>query len=446
MFNRHHTAIACLRALGLRALAERSRKICRQCGGCAAALSIVGVALLSFAAPARAQTFSQVVVFGDSNVDSGYYKALSNPGGNSTYNGLWASAVADGAGAPTTSPGLGNAQILANFFGLTANPANTAGGTNYATSGAKNVTVNNSQTGGFTAAIPTVTQISNYLSANSGAADGQALYFIHSGDNDAKYAAGETGNGPYPSEPESYMIEAADQLATAIQSLKSAGARHFLVSGLEYDYPLTDAKLRALKSLYTQILWTKLTALRVPFIKADADLVRLAISANKSYYGFSAIGNTGSGPACTQPNGITSAWALLCSSNTSAPSVWTAPESETHLFADDQHLGTGGQQLMANYFYYLIVRHPNVTLTASPTTGQGPLAVTLSASGLPPPMTYSVFFDDGTTGSLTQTVCSGTNGIQCSGSTSHTYQAGAYNAVVVNASGVPLGAAKITVR
>jgi hypothetical protein len=58
--------------------------------------------------------------------------------------------------------------MLAAYFGLTANPSNMTNGiTNYATSGAKNQTVNSSQTGGFGAAIPTVTQISNYLAAVS---------------------------------------------------------------------------------------------------------------------------------------------------------------------------------------------------------------------------------------------------------------------------------------
>ena len=187
-------------------LPTQSRRMCRVCEikGAAVAL-IVGAALLSFTQRSAAQPINQVIVFGDSNVDSGYYKALSNPGGNATYNSLWPSAVAAGAGAPTTNPGLVNSQMLANFFGLTANPANTPGGTNYATSGAKNVTVNNSQTGGFTAAIPTVTQIQNYLTAQGGTANSQALYFIHSGDNDAKYAAGESGVGPYPPNPNSYM-------------------------------------------------------------------------------------------------------------------------------------------------------------------------------------------------------------------------------------------------
>jgi outer membrane lipase/esterase len=324
----------------------------------AAVLLILGAALLSSTQQSAAHVFDQVIVFGDSNVDSGYYKLLSNPGGGATYDSLWASAVAAGAGAPTTNPRPVNSQILARFFGLSANPANTDGGTNYATSGAKNVTFNNSQTGGFTAAIPTVLQIANYLTANSGKANPGALYFIHSGDNDAKYAAGETGKGPYPPDPDSYMTLVASQLASAIQVLYDAGARHIMVSGLEYDFPKNDPTLMALKLLYTHTLWNQLTSLGVPFIEADVNSVRVAIAANPSLYGFTTISNTGSGPSCTQPSGVTTAWALLCSSNTSAPSTWAPSTENTHLFADDEHLGTAGQRLMAEYLHHLILGEP----------------------------------------------------------------------------------------
>src|SRR5207302_6392095 len=112
---------------------------------------------------ASAQSFTQALVFGDSTVDSGFYKALQRPGNGAAYDGVWAAAVAAGGGAPTTNPGLVNSQVLAAYFGLTANPANQPGGTNFATSGAKDVNPNTVANGGFLAAIPTATQISTYL-------------------------------------------------------------------------------------------------------------------------------------------------------------------------------------------------------------------------------------------------------------------------------------------
>jgi antibiotic biosynthesis monooxygenase (ABM) superfamily enzyme len=91
--------------------------------------------------------------------------------------------------------------------------------------------------------------------------------------------------------------------------------------------------------------------------------------------------------------------------------------------------------------------------TAAPTAGQGPLAVTFSASGLTPPMTYTVNFGDGTTGALGQSSCiaplaaGGAGSPQCSASASHTYtNAGTDTATLLNASGITLGSTTITVN
>jgi outer membrane lipase/esterase len=157
--------------------------------------------LAGSAASAAAQNFNQAIVFGDSNVDSGFYKALPDPGGGTNFNNAWAAAVAAGAGKPTSSPGLVNSEALAAFFGLTALPANQPGGTNYATSGAKNVLQNDAQTGGFQEAIPTAQQIANYLAGNGGVANPNAIYLINSGANDIAYATGQQGAGHIRSTP-----------------------------------------------------------------------------------------------------------------------------------------------------------------------------------------------------------------------------------------------------
>jgi hypothetical protein len=92
------------------------------------------------------------------------------------------------------------------------------------------------------------------------------------------------------------------------------------------------------------------------------------------------------------------------------------------------------------------------TFTASPTAGPAPLAVTFRATGLTPPMTYTINFGDGTTGALTQGSCvsippiGGQGGTKCSGSASHTYTvAGTDTAELLNASDLTLGTVKITV-
>jgi hypothetical protein len=84
------------------------------------------------------------------------------------------------------------------------------------------------------------------------------------------------------------------------------------------------------------------------------------------------------------------------------------------------------------------------SLTATPTSGGAPLTVTFRATGLPLPMTYTINFGDGTSGALGQGSCFGSrSGIQCSGSASHRYAAGTYDAALMNSSGSTLGAATI---
>jgi len=342
--------------------ARRSRRtpVCIAAAAIAAALG---------APSARAQpAFTQAIIFGDSTVDSGYYKALPSPKANAVYNSLWAAAVAAGAGAPTTNPGLMNSQVLAAYFGLSALPANQ-GGTNFATSGAKNVTVNDAQTGGFGAAIPTVTQIANYLSANGGRANPNGLYLISTGGNDVSYALGQAGNGPFPSNPNQYLINAANGLAGAVAQLQAAGARYIIVPDQAYSFPTGDTAAaqatRAANLLYSQAQWSALAGNGINFIPADINAVRLAIAANPSAFGFQFIGNGPGQTACSQPAGVTSAWALLCSSNPNAPSTLVAPNAEQiYLFADNEHLTTAGQKIMADYYYSLVVAPSEISMLA----------------------------------------------------------------------------------
>jgi phospholipase/lecithinase/hemolysin len=340
---------------------------------------LVSVLAISFAETAAAQVFDQVIVFGDSTVDSGYYKALSNPGGGATFNADWPTAVADGAGKPTSSPGLMNSELLALYLGLTAN-ASDQGGTNYATSGAKNVTVNNAQTGGFQAAIPTVTQIANYLAAHNGQANLNALYLISSGGNDVSYALGQSGTGPFPSDPNAYITSAANSLVTAIKSLQIAGAQHFIIPNLPFSFPTNDATTQAARKLYTDTLFSSLASQGVNVIQADYNSLRVAISNNPAQFGFTFTGTASGTVACTQPSGVTSAWALLCSSNPNSPSHFRSTNADlTSLFADDQHLATAGQGILASYYYSLI--RPAGTLTVA-ILGSGTGSVTTSPAGI----------------------------------------------------------------
>lgn len=322
--------------------------------------------MAAWVAPARSQTFGQFFGFGDSTIDSGAYRALPSPGGGTNFNNLWAAAVAAGAGKPTTSPGLISSEALAAKFGLLAIPSDQ-GGTNYATSGAKDVTINNAVTGGFLAAVPIVTQINTYLAASGGRADANGLYLISSGANDVAFATGNSGTGPFPANPQAYLVASANSLANAVAQLQTAGARIIVVPNLPSSFPMGggagNAETRQDRLLYNQALWSLLSGLGVNFIPADYNAMRLAIASNPGMFGFQFIDTTNT--ACTKPAGIATSWALLCSSTLAAPSHLVTPDADqTRLFADDQHLTSAGQKILADYEYSLIVAPSEISFLA----------------------------------------------------------------------------------
>lgn len=145
---------------------------------------------LCLPALAEAQNYNQLVAFGGSTTDTGWYaNAKLSPVPNLFDVGV-ASAIAAGGNAHFTGPGLGNAQILGGFFGVPANPANTPGGTNYAIGGsfinsapAPDAAWTNFILLDFglppNPALPAMTgQISNYLASVNGRANPNALYLI----------------------------------------------------------------------------------------------------------------------------------------------------------------------------------------------------------------------------------------------------------------------------
>jgi len=341
-----------------------------------AAVTFASVAMMTAPAmmsQASAQSFTQALVFGDSTVDSGFYKVLGNPNGPATnkFNIAFAAAIAaGGTGAPTNSPGLMNSQVLAAYFGLTADPANQPGGTNFATSGAKNVLVNDGTNGGFPAAIPTAQQIDNYLASVSGHANSNGLYMVSSGANDISFAFSTGG----PADRTLYLQNAADGLSNAIAKLQAAGARTIIVPSLNYSFPLADPAQQAAELAYTKALWSGLAQRGVNFIPGDFNAVRVAIAANPSAFGFQFVGSSAAQAACTQPTvggtRLTTAYALLCISNPNPADpiaqshLKTADAAQTHLFADDQHLTTAGQKIQADYFYSLLIAPSQISFLA----------------------------------------------------------------------------------
>src|SRR5689334_15798299 len=150
---------------------------------------------LMFSSAASATTYTQLDVFGDSTVDSGWWvgalvgqcgpvtgpcEAAGNTGSPQDLNFDTKVADARAAGGSGAPVGVGemNTQYLATMLGLTAAPANQPGGTNYAISGSKDAPSGSLGLGNLHANpnLPsTVQQIALYLAQNGGKASPTAL-------------------------------------------------------------------------------------------------------------------------------------------------------------------------------------------------------------------------------------------------------------------------------
>jgi hypothetical protein len=99
-YSRNSAVAAIINAIA----AKKNLKMNRRKKQFAGALATAAGVLISTNNPAASQTLNQFIGFGDSTIDSGYYRTLPSPGGGAIYNSYWAAAVAAGAGARTTPP------------------------------------------------------------------------------------------------------------------------------------------------------------------------------------------------------------------------------------------------------------------------------------------------------------------------------------------------------
>jgi outer membrane lipase/esterase len=294
-----------------------------------------------------ASTFDQVVVFGDSTVDTGWFKYQPLPT-DPTLNALAAASLADGGRIPDTPYGAGAAQVLAADLGLTLSPADApGGGTNYAASGAQNnANIINPH------APSTVSQMTTYLSSKGGAADPNALYLFSSGGNDIKYAKTLSASAGL-----TWVANAASAAATELAALQAAGAKNILVSN-GYFTGTTAPPPGSLFSTYYADLFNDLNSLNVKFTLADFQSVQKVIFANPSAFGFTSISNV-DGPGGTalinpDPALIPNSWALY-----GTTALLRSPDAaQTSFWADDEHLAAAAQQIEGDYFYSLVTPIP----------------------------------------------------------------------------------------
>ena len=281
---------------------------------------IVLVIALGFAGSARAQSFSDVVVFGDSLSDSGNAAAASGlplPPGTSF----------------TTNPDPVWAEIVAETFG--ASGANSlAGGSNYAVAGA----CMNPATPCQLADSPTVTeQIDQHLLKSGGSLDPNALYAVWGGLNDIADSAEDN-----PDTALGHVLAAAGVNAAQIDRLREAGARHVVVFNMPdaslapfaaVQGPVVQRGLRQLIDQYNEKLYAGIRESEGGVVPINIHAALTALSANPERYGLTNIFET----ACRAPisEGPVS---IRCGPEGSLFPVTYAPGTEeTYLFADHSH-------------------------------------------------------------------------------------------------------------
>jgi outer membrane lipase/esterase len=315
-------------------------------------------ALLATTAPAMARPFNQLWVFGDSTVDSGWYRKAPYSG-EPNYD-FYIKQSAAAVGRPTSSPGPMSVEVLASAIGTAAKPENQ-GGTDYATGGARDFLTNTAISGGFLNAVPTRKQLVDYMSRHQRFIGQKILatrnlYVISSGGNDVAFAI---KNFSSTSDATTYITQAADALAVTIRQLSSYrfgfNRFHIVVIGLPESFG--TAEQQQFRHLHNATLQQRLNALHVSYAWADLDGVRKLIeSFENGQSPFNISQYTTANPACPKPvpnsnPTVTTDWAYVCSpSNLAATQPVNAAASE---FADDAHWATGAQAVLGSYLYCL---------------------------------------------------------------------------------------------
>ena len=210
--------------------------------------------------------------FGDSNLDNGWF-TVAPYSGEIAFDTYLQKASLYGIGKQTNNPGPMSIEVLASLLGVTAAPAFKPGGTNFATSGAKNVNTNTTANGGFPNAVPTVTQMKNFAGSRTiGAND---VFLIDSGANDVSYAL--TLN---PTDQQTYLQQQAGGLAKTIKALQLKGATHLIIVNQPESFGTAAAQ--DARHFYNAALRSSLDSLGVAYAWGDRNRVRQDIVATRA--------------------------------------------------------------------------------------------------------------------------------------------------------------------
>jgi len=292
--------------------------------------SLMAVAIALAAMPAMAQSpYTKTVFIGDSLTDAGYFRPLLP------------AAVQPVTGQFTTNPGWTWAQHVANYYGTNgAAHGNGQNGDNYAIGGAR-VGVDTSQVlAAGTPAIPVYslkTQTAQYLAANGGKADPNALYTVWGGANDLFAISA-------PSQAPAVIGAAVTDQVGIVATLKGAGAEYIVVPTLP-DIGLTPMSRAggaagmtagtALAKAYNDALFGGLKAAGLQVIPVDTFHILQEIVANPAQYGFVNV----TSPACTTASSLT------CN-----PTSYATPNAaNSYVFADGVHPTTATHEMLGQY-------------------------------------------------------------------------------------------------
>jgi outer membrane lipase/esterase len=336
--------------------------------------------LLSLTQLAQAQNFNQLIGFGDSATDTGWFTgATSGPHstGVTPFDLSIAAALAAGGNGHWTGPGQGNAQILAGFFGLSANAVGTPGGTNFAIGNDVDFLV----PPGFIPATATgnlfpnpllpgtATQINNYLASVGGHANPNAIYLLSSGGNDITAALQVFG--AFSPAGVAYLLGEAQALTNSLASLQAAGARYIIMSNY-YPGPVNIPAGTFYGDTILSATWRDLAAAGVKFIPADTISVFAVVEQHFTEFGFTHDPHAflPANYACLPPtgSGLLSGYGILCAPGTTPSSthgyMQSADATQTYLFMDGVHLTAAGQQIEADYIYSLLAAPSEISFLA----------------------------------------------------------------------------------
>jgi outer membrane lipase/esterase len=292
-------------------------------------VSALALALGGFTT-AQAQTFSDVVVFGDSLSDDGNVAQLSS--------------LPAGFGF-TTNPDSVYADLVAEAFSF--NLTNSlSGGTDYAVGGACAIKNSVSFTcvndpSGPAGAFSITNQVTGYLAGHGGKADPNGLYMMWGGANDIFTA---TGN---PATAQLVTGLAAQTMVGLISTVQNAGAKTIVVFNLP-DIGLTPSFVgtplqgtaSGLAFVYNSTFNGGLATLDDGIVPINVNGLFNEIVGDPGAYGFTNV----TGQAC----GVGSSSVACGPTGAPLPYHYAPGTNESYLFADSVHPTGAAHQMLAN--------------------------------------------------------------------------------------------------